>query len=50
MKGTTKWELELERAVIAHRNWQPSPMGSLREVILFLWEVSRPGEGCVGRM
>lgn len=48
MKGTT--ERELERPVIAHRSWQPSPVGSLREAILFPWEVSRPGEGCAGRM
>lgn len=27
-----------------------SPKGSLREVIIFIWEVSLPGKGCVGRM
>lgn len=48
VNGTTKWELE--RPVIAHTKWQRSPMGSLREVIIFIWEVSLTGEGCVGRM
>lgn len=47
VKGTTK--RELERPVIAHGNWLPSPVASSREVILFLWEVSLPGEGCVGK-